>query len=160
MVPGRRDLRAPLKPWDPRGSTLLFLARYPDPIPLPTRLKRLQSLRVSQMGLARISPVSTNTSSLPKVLCPPIVGSCSRTAVSNSSSRSNSCRSMTTCISSPERVVSSAPEMLHIGCVRKLDSCFPALSAPFGSSFSVQNHLIDGQEAQGTLLKRRDFLCS
>ena len=31
---------------------------------------------------------------------------------------------------------------------------------PFGSSFSVQTHLIDGQEDQGSLLKRRDFLCT
>ena len=75
-----------------------------------TRLKRLQFVRVSQMGFARISPVSlcAKTSLLPKVLCPPMVGSCSRTAVSNSSNRSNSCRSMTTCTSSPERVVNSS----------------------------------------------------
>ena len=32
-------------------------------------------------------------------------------------------------------------------------------SVAFGSSFSVQTHLIDGQEDQGFLLKRRDFLC-
>ena len=70
-------------------------------------VERLQSLRVSQMGFVRVWPVSlwTKASSLPKVLCPPMAGSCSRTAVSNSSSRSNSWRSMITWSSSPDRVV-------------------------------------------------------
>ena len=67
--------------------------------------KRLQSLRVSHTGFCRSCPVScrTKVSSQPNVLFPPTVGSCSRTAVSNSSSRSNSWRSTMTWYSSPER---------------------------------------------------------
>ena len=53
--------------------------------------KRLQSLRVSHTGFRRSCPVSrrTKVSSQPNALFPPMVGSCSRTAVSNSSSRSH-----------------------------------------------------------------------
>ena len=58
------------------------------------------------MGSAKIALVSlfTKTSSHPNVLCPPTDGRFSSTAVSNSSSRSNSCRSMAICSSSPARV--------------------------------------------------------
>ena len=83
-----------------------------------TRLKRLQSLRVSQIGFARISPVSlwTKASSLPKVLCPPMVGSCSRTAVSNSSNRSNSWRWMTICISSQKGLSAGVATLTGVHC--------------------------------------------
>lgn len=37
------------------------------------------------------------------------------------------------------------------------NGCMP-VSVAFESSFSVQTHLTDGQEDQGFLLKRRDFL--
>ena len=69
--------------------------------------KRLQSLRVSHTGFRRSCPVSrrTKVSSQPNALFPPVVGSCSRTAVSNSSSRSNSWRSTMTWYSSPESEV-------------------------------------------------------
>ena len=48
-------------------------------------------------GFRKSCPLSlrTNVSSHPNVLFPPMIGSCSRTAVSNSSSRSNSWRSTT-----------------------------------------------------------------
>ena len=64
----------------------------------------MEAVAVSEGVPYRISQEVLKVSSQPNVLFPPMVGSCSRTAVSNSSSRSN-WRSTMTWYSSPKREV-------------------------------------------------------
>ena len=66
-----------------------------------------------------------------------------------------------TCCSCRQRSQAAGPIQLKFeGRDREVIPASRKQSVAFGSSFSVQTHLIDEQVAHGYLLKRRDHLCS